>query len=300
MVLLCVTKNVRIAFESTEDMEQQIVPVKAYFRFIRNQSRNWPSEWRASYVKPHRVLLSCILAAIYWGGWTDFLQVGDVLVQCYHDSTLCGSESTKFIPKCVEEDAEQTQEEKQDADAGQQSLLNLESPNIAKSEQTTKTAQEIPEEILLKANQMDILLIFEALRILNCTNDFSSQPGIVHLIGFWFRRASPPDIQEILRWPTVALIALGETMEISKEGCGHRDRDVRAGFQTDDLGVETLIEVGGLEIQWTLYHEHHLLLQKPGNVLTVCWFPVTPTALSNDAGQSWYRSVSRHILLVSD
>lgn len=89
IVLLCTSRDFPPNFDSTQDIARAIFQVKAYYNFIIHQVCNWFHIEGLGFSKDerrHRVIVSCILAAI--NVTNGELLLGDVFLQCYLDGSL--------------------------------------------------------------------------------------------------------------------------------------------------------------------------------------------------------------------
>jgi len=66
-------------------------------------------------------------------------------------------------------------------------------------------------------------------------------------------------------------------------------------FETEDLNIEILTTIGGLAIEWTMFYDQHLVLDKTNRILRVSWFPAPPIFNTNkgqrkeeDVLSDWY------------
>jgi len=66
-------------------------------------------------------------------------------------------------------------------------------------------------------------------------------------------------------------------------------------FETEDLNIEILTTIGGLTIEWTMFYDQHLVLDKTNRTLRVSWYPAPPIFNANkgqrkeeDVLRDWY------------
>jgi hypothetical protein len=88
--------------------------------------------------------------------------------------------------------------------------------------------------------------------------------------------------KDVINWPTTAIVALWEREFQNSANGEDPERDSRPAFRASDLDVETLMEVGGLDIRWDALHSNHLLLDETKKTLTLCWFPLPPSPNTSD------------------
>jgi hypothetical protein len=253
-------------------IEDGISRIQGYIRLILNQIKN------CTCPPPYRMLLSCVLAAINKSTlcFEDLplafqeLRVGDVLEQSEHDDHLLRTNSDG--PKEIE-------------------IAQF----IEAISHKRMTNWYNGDDRLLVAK---LFLVFEALRVLNCTNYINqSFPDVLN--SCIKRNGMLLNLQEMKNWPVAALAALGE-----EQGRSDRDqeRDLNSEFRADNLDLEKLIDIGDLEIRWDVFHKNHLLLDKVNGILTLCWFALPPSPWKSDYDNApdrrthlWYQLVSNSL-----
>jgi hypothetical protein len=103
IVLLCSYRDFSPYFDTTQDIERAISRVKAYYNFIINRLNTWfnsDTEIFSKDERKHRVIVSCILAAINMRNRE--LLLGDVFLQCYLDGSL--RKARAGDPRFIEQD----------------------------------------------------------------------------------------------------------------------------------------------------------------------------------------------------